>query len=219
MAKSQRPSSGPRRRESPDPERLLSAMTLRQIRYFVAVAETGQVSSAASLVAISPSAVTEAVAELEALVRLKLFTRHQRGLKLTYEGYRFLGACRNILSSVKDASYALGQPRTEISGSLKLATTITVAGYFLVPLLARFQKMFPNVRVQASEKNRDAVETGLVERRFDLAVMLVSNLRLVDRLARLTLVQSRRRLWLPPSHPLLTKENITLADVAREPYI
>jgi DNA-binding transcriptional LysR family regulator len=79
--------------------------------------------------------------------------------------------------------------------------------------------MFPKVKVRVSERSRDVVEAGLVDGRFDLAVMLVSNLRSVDRLTSLTLVHSRRRLWLPPTHNLLEKEAISLADVAREPYV
>jgi DNA-binding transcriptional LysR family regulator len=49
--------------------------------------------------------------------------------------------------------------------------------------------------------------------------MLVSNLADTTRIASETLIRSRRRLWLPVEHPLLTLENVTLADVAREPYV
>jgi DNA-binding transcriptional LysR family regulator len=205
--------------KAPDSARLLASMTMRQVRYFVTAAETGQVSAAAAVVGISPSAITEAIGELERLVAVKLFTRHQRGLKLTYEGYRFLGKCRNILSAVKDASYALGQPHTDVSGRIRLATTITVVGYFLAPLLVRFQKMFPGVEVRVSERPREAVELGLVAGKSDLGIMLVSNLRRHHALTSLTLVQSRRRLWLSPTHRLLTRERIGFADIAREPYI
>lgn len=208
-----------KRAQMTDLGRILSAITLRQIRYFVAVAETGQISGAASILGISPSAVTEAVGEIETLFGVKLLTRHQRGVKLTYEGYRFLGNCRNIVTAVKDATYALAQPHTDISGSITLGTTITVSGYFLTPLLTRFQKMFPRVDVRVIERRRDAVESGLIEERFDLGVLLVSNLKAVDRLTSFTLVQSRRRLWLPPRHHLLARDIITLDDVATEPYI
>ena len=49
------------------PERFMASVTLRQIRYFIAVAETGKISTAAAMVGISPSVVTEAVQELEIL--------------------------------------------------------------------------------------------------------------------------------------------------------
>lgn len=200
-------------------DRFLSAITLRQIRYFVAVAESGKISAAAQMVGISPSVVTEAIAELESLFGAKLFLRQPRGLDLTYDGHRFLAHCRNILSAVEGAHYALLRPDSEMEGTLTLATTITVAGYFLAPLLARFRNTFPNIRVKVIEAKRLDIEAGLVAGDYDLAVMLVSNITDRKNLLTHTLVHSMRRLWLPPKHPLLHQEVITLADVARFPYI
>lgn len=200
-------------------KRFLASVTLRQISYFVAVAETGKITAAASMVGISPSAVTAAIRELTAQSGMKLFERHSRGLSLTYEGHRFLAHCRNILSAVDGASYALSQPDSDLSGSIALATTITVAGYFLAPLLARFQKMFPNVDVRIVEAERCAIEAGIVAGEFDAALMLVSNLSDRENIVSHTLVRSMRRLWLAPKHPLLHQEHITLADLAKEPYI
>jgi hypothetical protein len=61
------------------PERFMSLVTFRQIRYFIAVAESGKISAAASMLGISPSVVTEAVSELETLSRMKLFQRPAAG--------------------------------------------------------------------------------------------------------------------------------------------
>jgi DNA-binding transcriptional LysR family regulator len=192
----------------------MALVTFRQIRYFIAVAESGKISAAASMLGISPSVVTEAVSELETLSRMKLFQRQPRGLDLTYEGHRFLAHCRNILSAVEGANEALARPDSEMEGTLKLATTITVAGYFLAPLLSRFQRTFPNIQVRVMEEKRLNLEEGLIDGRHDLALMLVSNLSNRQKLLSHTLVHSMRRLWLPPKHPLLSQEIVTLADVA-----
>ena len=201
------------------PERFMASVTLRQIRYFIAVAETGKISSAAAMVGISPSVVTEAIQELEILSGTRLFQRQPRGLDLTYDGHRFLAHCRNILSAVEGANHAMSRPDSEMAGSLRLATTITVAGYFLAPLLSRFQNTFPNIEVKVIEGKRLAVEAGLIAGDYDLALILVSNLSNRQSLLSHTLVHSMRRLWLPPKHPLLNQEIVTLADVARQPYI
>src|SRR3984893_14308977 len=153
------------------PERFMALVTFRQIRYFIAVAESGKISAAASMLGISPSVVTEAVSELETLSRMKLFQRQPRGLDLTYEGHRFLAHCRNILSAIEGANDALARPDSEMEGTLKLATTITVAGYFLAPLLSRFQKTFPNIQVQVVEEKRLGVEAGVIEGKHDLALI------------------------------------------------
>jgi DNA-binding transcriptional LysR family regulator len=197
----------------------MASVTFRQIRYFVAVAETGKISAAASMVGISPSAVTEAIGELAVISGMKLFDRHPRGLTLTYEGHRLLAHCRNILSAVESAGYAMTRPNNELSGTLELAVTITISGYFLAPILARFHQRFPNIEVVVREVKRRDVEAGLISGVYELALMLVSNLSNRTDLVSHTLVRSMRRLWLPPKHPLLDQEIITLADVARQPYI
>ncbi len=68
------------------------AFTIRQLQYFVAVAEKGAVSRAAHTLAISQSAVTEAVKFPEADLGVKLFERHSRGLNITHKGHQFFCA-------------------------------------------------------------------------------------------------------------------------------
>lgn len=202
-----------------DRDRFISAVTLRQIRYFIAAAESGKVSLAASMINISPSAVTEAIAELEALSGTRLFTRHPRGLSLTYEGHRFLAHCRNVLTAVTDASYAFDKPDSRLEGAFTLAVTSTIGGYFLVPLLSRFQRTFPNIEVKLVEAQRVAIEQGLLRSDYDLSLMLVSNIAEDTALSRYDLIHSVRRLWLAPRHPLTSRDSITLEDIGQEPYI
>ena len=77
------------------------SLNIRQIRYFVAAAEAGKVVAAAASVGISPSAITEAIQDLEETVGTPLVTRHRDGIRVTYDGYVFLQHCRNILSDRK----------------------------------------------------------------------------------------------------------------------
>jgi DNA-binding transcriptional LysR family regulator len=195
------------------------SFTLRQIRYFVAVAETGKVGEAAASVAISPSAVTEAIQELESITGVILFERHRRGVKLTYEGHRFLQHCRIILDAVSDATYAISSSRKNISGVLRLGTTVTVAGYMLCTPLARFRRTFPQIEVRVLEHSRNLIEKKILNEDLDLAMILTSNLKNSSAISVETLVQSKRRLWTPPNHPLLLQEKVTLEDVSQEPYI
>jgi len=200
-------------------ERFATSVTLRQIRYFIAVAETGKINAAAAMIGISPSAVTEAIASLEALSGAALFARLPRGLELTYEGHRFLAHGRNILSNVEAAGAAIVRPDSDVSGSITLGATITMMGYFIAPFLARFKRLYPNVEIKVVEAQRPEIEGGLLEGRFDLAVMLTSNLSERRRLLSHTLVNSLRRLWLPSQHPFLYRDIVTLEDIAPLPYI
>ncbi len=104
-------------------------------------------------------------------------------------------------------------------GVVRVCVTYTVAGYFLPPHYARFARAYPDIKVELTELPRPAIEQGLKDDAFDLSVMLVSNLQDREALASETLFRSRRRLWLPVEHPLLSAESIGLEDVARLPYV
>jgi len=193
--------------------------SLRQIRYFIAVAKMGQVSRAAMELNVSQSAVTTAIKQLEEIVGAPLFTRHAGGVALTYEGNIFLDHARRVMAAVDEAVRSPRRLREDVGGTLRLAMTYTVAGYFIPPYIERFARAFPKVTLQLTEAPRPVIEDGLVSGTFDLAVMLTSNILDQEGLAFETLLQSRRRLWLSSQHPLLEQPSVSLADVAREPYI
>ncbi len=193
--------------------------SLRQIQYFIAVANAGQFSRAARELSVSQSALTNAIKQLEEIVATPLFKRHGSGVSLTYEGSNFLVHARRVLAAVDEAVRSPGRKRDGVTGPLRLALTYTVAGYYIPPYLEQFQRSFPGIDLQLTEASRVAIEDGLVSGSFDLAVMLTSNIVDQEGLKFETLMQSRRRLWLPSLHPLLSQSNITLADVSREPYI
>ena len=65
------------------------SLNIRQIRYFVAAAEAGKIVAAASAVGISPSAITEAIQDLEESVGTRLVTRHRSGIKVTTTAMSF----------------------------------------------------------------------------------------------------------------------------------
>ena len=81
-------------------------ISLRQLRYFVAVAECGQITLAAAELGISQPSITEAVQALESEVGVKLLRRHGKGMILTNEGAQFLLQAKRILADVVDAVQA-----------------------------------------------------------------------------------------------------------------
>jgi len=195
------------------------ALTLRQVRYFIATADSGQVSHAAMEVNVSQSAITAAIKQLEADLGVTLFQRHSAGVSLTAEGMRFLQHARNIMAVVNTAENAPLTDEAAMSGSVRLGVTYTVAGYFFSRHLARFKRSYPRIAVELHEMPRKAIEDGLRDGTLDLAVMLVSNISDKKHLAFEVLLRSRRRLWLPVEHPLLGKETISLSDIVPLPYV
>lgn len=192
-------------------------ITLRQVRYFVATAEMGQISQAAIHLNISQSAVTTAIQELENMLGKPLFLRSVHGMTLTENGSYFLNHAYSILRSVDDA---MMMPLTDnrINGALNVAASYTVMGYFLPFHLQRLSYGFPHITINLNERERSDIEQGLIDRAFDISLVLTDNLTHPEIVAE-KLFNSERRLWLPSRHPLCEKSEVSLADVEKEPFI
>ncbi|MFC6854655.1 LysR family transcriptional regulator [Marivibrio halodurans] len=192
-------------------------MNFRQIKYFVATAELGQVSRAAMELSISQSAITTAIKDLESRVGTRLFDRTTQGMELTQSGRRFLETAYRLLATIEEALNP-GATDEEVSGTLSVAATYTVLGYFLPQHLERLERRYPNVRIQLHEQSREMIEDGLVTNRFDMAVVLTSNVNNPE-LTTETLLSSRRRLWVPTNHHMLDRQSVGFKEIAGEPYI
>lgn len=195
------------------------SITLRQFRYFLAAAETGQVSRAAHDLHVSQSAVTAAIKGLEEILGAQLFERRSHGVTLTLEGHHFLQRARHVIAAVEEAMRIPSKGHESVSGSLRIAVTYTVAGYFLPPYVARFAQNYPNLSLQLIEVDRSKIEEGLMADDYDVAVMLTSNLFNQEDIVYETLIRSRRRLWLGADHKFLERKSIALQDISSEPYI
>ncbi len=195
------------------------AFSFRQVRYFIATADAGKVSAAAANLNISQSAITTAVKSLESELGTSLFRRHSNGVSLTLDGHQFLQHAHNIVAAVSEATRAPRRQGADVRGEIDVALSYTVAGYFLPPVLARFSRAFPGVTVRLRELDRDEIERRIVSGEVDLAVMLVSNIRNTVEIDSEVLIQSRRRLWACADHHLMSRDSVSLEDVAREPYL
>jgi DNA-binding transcriptional LysR family regulator len=192
-------------------------MNFRHLKFFVATAESGQVSRAATQLSISQSAVTSAIKELEAELGAPLFFRTAQGMEMTEAGRDFLASSREILEKV-DLAKRIAQKQSPAKGSISIAATYTVIGYFLPPHLDRLKHIYPNLDIRISELNRESIEEGLLSNRFDLAVVLTSNISNPE-LETKTLLKSSRRLWAANSHKFIREGKATFEDISREDYI
>lgn len=192
-------------------------MNFRQLKYFVATAETGQVSRAATALAISQSSVTTAIRELETLLGTSLFQRTHHGMDLTNAGRELLASAYVILSKIDEAQN-LRHRNSETSGTIRIAASYTVIGYFLPYHLDRLRRLHPNLDIRLYEQNRDSIEEGLLSNRFDIAVLLTSNITNPG-LETETLMRSTRRLWVPSGHPFTHRRRVDFEDIAKEDYI
>jgi DNA-binding transcriptional LysR family regulator len=194
-------------------------VTLRQIEYFVSVADTGQISKSANLCSVSQSSMTIALKNLEDAVGVTLLLRHPKGVRLTPAGERFLRHVQHATMSIDRAVAAAQEQPEQTAGHVRIGMTETISAYLMPSLMSAISQRFDNLSVSIVESEREAIETMLVDDRLDIALLLVSNIAEVGDLKYETILRSPRRLWTHPGHPLQDAHRVTLEDVARENYL
>jgi DNA-binding transcriptional LysR family regulator len=132
-------------------------MTLEQLRIFVAAAEREHVTQAARALNLTQSAVSAAVAALEAHYAVKLFDRVGRRIELTEAGRLFLVEARAVLARAVGAETVLADLSGLKRGSLKLAASQTVANYWLPPLMHRYRMAYPGIMLSLTIGNTETV--------------------------------------------------------------
>lgn len=136
-------------------------MTLEQLRVFVAVAERQHMTRAAESLHLAQSAVSVAIAALEARHDVKLFDRIGRGIELTQTGRAFLPEAQAVLARVDAAEMLLAEQGGLRRGVLRVQASQTIGAYWLPRHLAAFHRAYPGVAVRLSVGNTAQVATAV----------------------------------------------------------
>jgi DNA-binding transcriptional LysR family regulator len=143
-------------------------MTLEQLRIFIAVAETEHVTRAAAALNITQSAASAAIAALETRHGVRLFDRVGRRIELTEAGRMFLGEARGVLDRAADAELALSEYGGLRRGTLRIAASHTIAGYWLPRHLAAFHALHPDVTIDVAIANTEGAADQVMENKAEL---------------------------------------------------
>jgi DNA-binding transcriptional LysR family regulator len=190
---------------------------LRQLRYFIAVAEAGNFSRAATRLHVSQPPLSTQIKSLEDELGVRLFERNNRGARLTVAGAAFLEEARVVLARLEHAKKkALSADRGD-TGLLSIGF-VSIADYgVLPPALKTFRASFPLVEVQLHELTTDAqireLRAGRLDIGIGLAPVVEPDLRF-ERLLREELV-----LAAPSGHPSLKNHRVDLGTLALESFI
>lgn len=146
-----------------------NTLSLTQVRYFVRTAELGSMTATAAEMYIAQSAVSAAVAQLEAAVGSTLFIRQRaRGVVLTDQGRTFYAAAVKILDAVDDA---VDSVRSEqLTGSVVVGCFTTLAPFWLPELYERFTTKYPDLDVRIREVAGEEVEHILQRRELEVVL-------------------------------------------------
>lgn len=146
-------------------------MDLKQLEYFVRVAELGSFTRAAGVLNIAQPALSRQVRLLEVELRQNLLLRNGRGVTTTEAGKLLLEHGRGILHQVERAREDLGRVRGALAGRVALGLPPSIAKMMTVPLTRAFRKRLPNAALSISEGLTISMQEGLLTGRLDIALL------------------------------------------------
>lgn len=193
--------------------------SLRQLSYFIAVARHQSLQKAADSLHVSAPAVSAAIAHLEETLGVQLFLRrHARGLVLTEVGSAFAVECRNLLlQSWELGSGRLVDTRQEVQGQVHLACLFSFAPYLLPPLMRMVAEDLPKARLHWYEGHHEYLLEGLQTGAFDLALMY--DFEVPSGVECIVIRPAPLQAVMPPGHPLLHRQHVSVRDLATEPLV
>jgi DNA-binding transcriptional LysR family regulator len=192
-------------------------VTLRQLRTFKAVADLKSFSLAAHELRLSQPSVSYQVKELEEALGLPLLDRLGKRVQLTEAGSLLYTYARRALDLIGEAALALEEMRGIKRGSLRVGASTTVGVYLLPAALGAFKKLHPGLVISLEIGTRARVQEQVLRNELDLAVVGPA-LKDAD-LAILPFISDELVVVAPAGHPLAGRRNLTLKDLASEPFV
>jgi DNA-binding transcriptional LysR family regulator len=189
---------------------------LRQLRYFVTVAEESNLTRAARRLHIAQQSLSQQIRTLEAQLGVTLFERSTRGVELTAVGAVLLREARPVLAQAERAVEAVRRAARGEQGELRVGFLSTVANYFMPPVVRAFRERHPAVTLHTEDVPIAALVAGLRDGTLDAGL---SRPPLVDDLATEVVLREPVAAVLPEGHPLADRAELTLADLADEPWV
>ncbi|MEK4627490.1 MAG: LysR family transcriptional regulator [Solibacillus sp.] len=193
-------------------------MELRQLRYFVEVAEREHISEAAEHLHVAQSAISRQIANLEEELGAPLFERVGRNVKLTPIGKTFLEHSIAALKAIDFAAKQVEEYLDPAKGTIKVGFPTSLASYVLPTVISAFKKEYPEVSFHLRQGSYKYLIEAVKNRELNLA--LLGPLPPKDETIDTTVLFSENiHALLPATHPLAKKESINLIDLRNDDFV
>lgn len=147
-------------------------MKFDQLRYFLETARQGHVGKAADVLAISPSAISHSIAELERELGRDLFLKQGKNIVLTSHGRLLMDRVRGLLNQVEAVRDEIASDNVELQGHYRMAATHLLCSKFLAPAWAELQKTSQRLTAEIYSLRSADVVAGIVSGSFDFGLCL-----------------------------------------------
>ena len=191
-------------------------ITLKYLRYAVAVAKTGSIAAAARANFISESGVANAVNLLESELDVQIFERRRaRGMRLTTNGERIINQAQHVLDEMD--LFVKKRDDERLSGPLSIGVYATVAPILLPGIISQFASRYPDVKLHVREGDLLQIEGSLLNGEVDMILTYDHALR-PDQ-PRVGLAQIPYHVVLGNHDPLVAKRRLSVEDLVDKPIV
>jgi LysR family transcriptional regulator, hydrogen peroxide-inducible genes activator len=186
-------------------------MNLRDLKYLVALADTGHFGKAAERAFVSQPTLSAQVKKLEEYLGVKLVERQPKNVQLTEVGKQVVVRARRMLDE-GDEIIALARNNTDpFAGKLKVGLIPTIGPYLLPRVMQKIRKLLPHLGLMLYEHQTESVLKRLRDGEIDLGIMALPIAH--DGLETRKLYEEAFTVALPNSHPLAAKQTIKIQDL------
>ncbi len=194
--------------------------SIRQLRYFVEIAESGSFTAAAEHLYIAQSALSRQIKELEQQLGTPLFERTARQPRLTPAGQTFLERARKLLADLDSAERLTQQIGQGLRGSLRLnhSSTVPLTGR-LLERLSSYLGANPNITLEIAQQGSEAQLQDIAEGHLDIGLLRLPVLRQHPSIAIQPLYQEPLYLAVAAGHPLASATSVQLQQLSEERFI
>ncbi len=186
-------------------------MELRQLRYFLALAQELHFGRAAEKVHIAQSPLSRQIKQLEDSLGVMLFRRTRHHVELTPAGRAFIPQARAVLAATDLARSAARQADAGMSGRISIGYTNSAIYTSFPEILVRYRRTYPQVQVQLFDSMLTPMQLdALVDRQLDLGHSVIETL---------VIASQRLMVALPAGHAMACCDEIDLAQLAGQPFV
>lgn len=195
-------------------------LSLRQIRYFLAVAETGNLSQASAGLFVAQPALSRQIALMEQELGFPLFIREARGVSLTPAGTLFRERIGDVAQAIDEAAEDARCMARGESGVLRLvhSSSIPIGGPLLASLQA-FAEAASAARVDLDRVSSEVQVADIAAGRADIGVARMPVLRRDPAVRFVPLARERLVVAIPAAHPLADRQSLLLSDLAEVCFV
>ncbi|MEH7117776.1 LysR family transcriptional regulator [Neobacillus vireti] len=193
-------------------------MDLKQLRYFVSVAERLNFTEAAAEHFVAQSAISKQISNLEELIGVQLFIRNRRTVQLTKAGTQLLKDAKGVIEHYEEAISNARLRGSDLSGSIKIGY-LGLEKLFLPRLIHQFTKKYRDVNIELIQYTRDTLNASLKLGEIDIGFTLSLSIEKFPEIISRKISNIPITVVMNSEHPLANHQKISITSIASEPII